>query len=274
MIEMNMSGSFVNGNDSRMCFTVKIAGIPICIEARYSYVYSCCSNYLTTDEPMFSVHATQKEIQDEVSKNKHYYYFYKGFTKGEKTNNETTKEINEGIIESAIIHRKIAEKFPAYNAIFMHGAVIAIGNSSYMFSARSGTGKTTHIKKWIENAEKSYVVNGDKPFILVNQKGAFSCGTPWCGKENYGRNCIVPLRSIVFMERCTENQIEPVSFQSIYMKLLEQTYQPSDVNHMKCTLEILSKLKELVSFYRFRFDNLKNDAFRTSYDCLTKQTTK
>lgn len=75
------------------------------------------------------------------------------------------------------------------------------------------------------------VVNGDKPILrwrngeAVEAKGAgapretpggeaaetacdqpvgefIACGTPYCGKENWGQNTSVPLRAVCFIERC------------------------------------------------------------------------
>ena len=49
----------------------------------------------------------------------------------------------------------------------MHGAVIRYKGKAYLFTAPSGTGKTTHIRQWLKKAEGTFVVNGDKPLIKV-----------------------------------------------------------------------------------------------------------
>lgn len=174
-------------------------------------------------------------------------------------------------IEALMIQRTIAERLPDFDAFLLHGAAIAVHNAVYIFSAKSGTGKTTHIRHWLDRIDNVLVVNGDKPYILINENGAFACGTPWCGKEDMGTNIILPLRSIVFMERSTENRMEKVSFKTILPKLLEQTYHPSGDAQMRKTLKLLLKLQDFVSFYIFHFDNYKEDVFRVSYDTLTEQ---
>lgn len=174
-------------------------------------------------------------------------------------------------IEALMIQRTIAEKLPDFDAFLLHGAAIAVHDSVYIFSAKSGTGKTTHIRHWLDRIDNMLVVNGDKPYILVNENGAFACGTPWCGKEDMGTNIILPLRSIVFMERSTENRMEKVSFKTILPKLLEQTYHPSGAAQMRKTLKLLLKLQDFVTFYIFHFDNYKEDVFRVSYDTLMEQ---
>ena len=73
------------------------------------------------------------------------------------------------------------------------------------------------------------------------------------------------------MERSMDNHIVPEPFKAIVPRLLEQTYKPVDVTRMKKTLELLGMLKDHVSFYTFYFNNLKPDAFQTSFDELTKE---
>ena len=239
-----------------MNFTIRVANINILIQSVYSGIYKECRDYLIDDniEPDIEIRVDDDSIRKE---------FEQIQLSGEPINDLQEAEI-------LLVHRRIAESLLEFDILLMHGAVIAVNNNSYMFTGRSGTGKTTHIKKWLENIEGSFVVNGDKPFLIVNSAGVFACGTPWCGKERYGTNTIIPLRSIVFMERSTNNYIEKVSIKSIFPMLLEQTYQPSDVEKMKRKLRLLLKIKEHVSFYKFYFNNFKDDAFHTSFDLLTQ----
>ena len=152
----------------------------------------------------------------------------------------------------------------------MHGAVIALDDqTSFMFTAKSGTGKTTHIRKWLENAPGAFVVNGDKPLIKIADTEAIAYGTPWCGKEHLNTNIGVPLRAIVLMERSEDNAIEEITFSQAFPTLLQQTYRPADADKMRKTLSLLSALNGKMKFYRFRFNNLKPDAFRVSYEALT-----
>ena len=51
----------------------------------------------------------------------------------------------------------------------MHGAVVAIDNKAYMFTANSGVGKTTRAKLWLNEYPDSIIVNGDKPLIKITE---------------------------------------------------------------------------------------------------------
>ena len=240
-----------------MDFAIRIANTNIVIHSVYSNIYEICKDYLISSivKPDIEICTDDDSISEEFK----------------QIRQEGEEIYSFGAAESLLVHRKIVESMLDYDTLLMHGAVIGLDQKSYMFSGRSGTGKTTHIKKWIENVHGSFVLNGDKPMVIINSKGAFACGTPWRGKENYGTNDIVPLRSIVFMERSKENQITRVSFKSVLPALLENTYRPQDTEKMKKALQLIFKLKDHVTFYKFYFDNYRENAFQTSFDALTKQ---
>ena len=173
-------------------------------------------------------------------------------------------------IEGLTAFKKITNQVLTFSTFLMHGAVVAVDfKTSFMFTAKSGTGKTTHIRKWLENAPGAFVVNGDKPLIKIAGEEAIAYGTPWCGKEHLNTNIGVPLRAIVLMERSEDNAIEEITFSQAFPTLLQQTYRPADADKMRKTLSLLSALNGKMKFYRFRFNNLKPDAFRVSYEALT-----
>lgn len=237
-----------------MEFIIRIADINIAIHSLYSNIYNSCKDYLINDNAIPDIEIFTDD--DMISK------------ESERVVQQYTDLPGVGSLENMLVHRAIAEELPLYNAFLMHGAVIAVDNFSYMFVGRSGTGKTTHIRKWLNNIENSFIVNGDKPVILINENGTFACGTPWCGKERYGTNIKVPLRSIVFMERNEKNHIEQVTFKQVFPSLLEQVYQPLNAENMRKTIKLLNQFKKDVSFYKFYFNNFAEDAFKVPYDVL------
>ena len=167
--------------------------------------------------------------------------------------------------------RKIADLLLDFNILLMHGAVVAVNDKAYLFTAPSGTGKTTHILKWIEHLPNAFVVNGDKPFIKFNSvddKLPLACGSPWAGKENMFTNAMVPLEAIIIMERAEDNHIVQITFADAFPSLFQQTYRPEDKEKMRYTLKLLQQLHSTVKFYRFKCNNYKDDCFEVAYDAL------
>ena len=240
-----------------MDFTIRLAKKNILIHSVNLRIQKICSDYLIDEngQPDVEINIDEDMLIKEA----------------ERIKEQNGENVSLRDAEDLLIHRQIAEALLDYNILLMHGAVVSDGHRAYLFTAKSGTGKTTHIQKWLENVEGSFVVNGDKPLIILDEGKAFACGTPWCGKEHYGTNAIVPLHSIVLMERSDENRIEEVPFGSVFHMILQQTHQPTDADKMRKTLALLMKLKDSVRFYRFYFDNYKDDCFQVAYDALTKQ---
>ena len=239
-----------------MNFCIETAGLRVAVESVYDGVYRHCRDYLCQENrnPDFSVKTDLELLHAEFDAMMEQEHIAPG-PRG---------------IELYAVHRLICNKALDFGVFMMHGATVAVNGGAYLFSAPSGTGKTTHIRLWLENLPEAYVVNGDKPFLRVTEEGVLACGSPWCGKESLGRNTQVPLKAIVFMERGGENSIRKVPFKEVFPRLLQQVYRPQNAEGMRKTLEMLKSLPEKVTFYSFQFDNFKDDCFDTAYNALVK----
>ncbi len=186
---------------------IKLAGLAIGINNKYENIEKLAEAYITDETPIFTVSPTHEEIQREQN----------GFP----------EILPQGVLESTAIHRKIADALPLYDAFLLHGSTIELGGNAYIFTAHSGVGKTTHTRLWLsEFRHEVSVLNGDKPIIRFFDGVPYACGTPWNGKEGYGRNVMRPLRGIAFLGRGEKNcatQIEP---RDAVMRLMGQIYMP------------------------------------------------
>ena len=233
-------------------FTIRIADLVIELHTISSRTCILCMDYLQNDTPDIQITVSKEDVERE--------FLDSGF-------------VRRGLvsIENAAAYRLIAEKVLDYGIILMHGAVIAVDGVSYMFSAPSGVGKTTHVKLWLQNVKDSYVVNGDKPLIKIKNDVLIACGTPWAGNEHMYTNTMVPLKSIIFLERSDKNHIERIPFSKAYPYLIQQSYIPKNTELGKKALELLSNMYGKVSFWQFKCNNFQPDCFATSYDALVNQ---
>ena len=238
-------------NIMRKRFTIGLAGLLIELNTISPRTCIYCMDYLQEGKPDIRISVTENDVRKEQL--------------------ECEKEgirKNEIGLETISAYRKITESIIDYGIVLMHGAVIAIGDNSYMFAAPSGTGKTTHIKLWLRNIRDSYVVNGDKPLIIVEKDRLVACGTPWSGDERMNTNTMKPLKSIVFMERSDKNHINKLSFQQAYPYLIQQTYIPHNKEAAKKVLSLIASMGNKASFWRFQCNNFESDCFETSYKAL------
>ena len=75
-----------------------------------------------------------------------------------------------------MFYRIICKKILSFDAMLMHCAAVSVDNEAYLFTAVSGTGKTTHINLWRKKfGDRFFVINGDKPIIRLIDGKFYVC---------------------------------------------------------------------------------------------------
>ena len=219
----------------------RIADKNIEISSIYAGVHEYCKDYITDGKLDFSVQTTQADIDFEKEKS----------AKEDIVEGRAVRSFSDDYLEELAVYRKIAEKMLDYDTFLFHGSVIAVDGQGYLFTAKSGTGKSTHTRLWREYlGSRAVMVNDDKPLLKVSESGVTVYGTPYNGKHRLGYNISVPLKCICILERAEENSIKEITKNEAYVKLLQQTYRPSDSIKMAKTLTLTDRMAESVRFYR------------------------
>lgn len=106
-----------------------------------------------------------------------------------------------------------------YNAFQLHASVIDWYEKGILFSAPSGTGKSTQANMW-EKYENAVIVNGDRAIIRKKNNRFRVYGSPYAGTSGVYTNISVPICAIVILAQGKENHIEKLksleSFKKIY----------------------------------------------------------
>ena len=238
-------------------FRIKIANQSFEVNAGYKGTSAWCHDFITDEQPDSVISMTQQDVLLEKV------YFL---------NNQTNGSPSGSYLEFMALFRKISEIIIDYSTLLMHGAAIGINGVSYIFTAPSGTGKTTHILKWLEHCPDAFVINGDKPFLKFNNDcTVLVCGSPWAGKERMYTNSAIPLKSIILMERAEENKIEKIDYTDAFPFLFQQIYHSENEEKMYRTLQMLQSLQGDIGFYRFYCNNFKDDCFDVAYQTLMEE---
>lgn len=162
-----------------------------------------------------------------------------------------SRRFPDGYLETLAVYRKIAEKMPDYDTILFHGSCVAVDGVGYLFTAKSGTGKSTHTRLWRELlGDRAVMVNDDKPLIRVTDAGATVFGTPWDGKHRLSTIIAVPLKALCILERAEQNTIRQITAREAYPMLLQQVYRPADPAALTKTVTLIDCLTENVRLYR------------------------
>ena len=156
-----------------------------------------------------------------------------------------------------------------FDGFMLHASAVVVGNRAYLFSAPSGTGKSTHTALWMDAFGKdgAYILNDDKPVIRIIDGKIHTFGTPWSGKTDQNKNADVCLGGICFLERSAENWIKPVSGTDALYGVLNQTIRPSDEKKMTNLLDVLDKTLKDAKTWRMGC-NISKDAAIMAFNAM------
>lgn len=102
----------------------------------------------------------------------------------------------------------------------MHSSVVMKDGKGYMFLGKSGTGKSTHSRQWLEHIPGTELLNDDNPIIRVRENGEVRVyGSPWSGKTPCYKAKDVPVGAIVRIRQCPENKITRYSILESYASI-------------------------------------------------------
>lgn len=231
-------------------FGIKLADIAIDIHGQYSYLKEYCRDYLTDEAADLGIEITAKDILVEREQ-------------------AETENVMLPYLETLAALRKIAGLMPEKNRFLMHGAALSWKGEGYMFTAPSGTGKSTHAalwKKYLGNDVK--IINGDKPILKADGEEIRVYGTPWAGKERWQINTSVPLNGICILQRSENNRICCAKPVEVLPQLLKQVHYTEDSIMAAKTMELLDLVLDRVPLYQMEC-NISEEAVRCSFECMT-----
>ena len=238
-------------------FVISLAGIPMRISALFESTAQFCAGYSCEEAPIVEIRMDPTDIARERVK----------ALREDALEGLPQHSYSDAYLETLAVYRKIAAALLDHDILLYHGSVLAYDGKAYLFTAPSGTGKTTHSRLWLSEIPGAYILNGDKPLLRVESDRAYACGTPWRGKEKYGRNEILPLEAICILERDTCNHIESVSFRDALPVLLAQCNRPDEAQPMLRTLALIDRLGRMTRLYRLGC-NLVPEAARVSFRAM------
>lgn len=123
--------------------------------------------------------------------------------------------------------------FSLNNIILLHSSYIKYKNKAILFTAPSGTGKSTQADLWnkYENAE---IINGDKTAMQKVNGRWYAYGLPYAGSSDIFKNISTQISTIVVLRKGNENKIKKLSlkeaFKYIYSETIINTWDEQFVN--------------------------------------------
>lgn len=231
-------------------FYINLSGLAVEMRSDFDFAKRHCKDYLakSCDKPDLVAEVTREQIN------------------AERLVNE--EALSYGYCEDICLYRAIAEQLPLFDRTVFHGAAIEVGGRGYIFTAPSGTGKTTHISLWRKAfGDEVRIINGDKPILRLDGERVDVCSTPWMGKEGLGTISEAPLDAIVLLKRSSENKMTKIAPSECFPDLVKQFYLPRESVSKLKAIEIVDRVLKSVPVYLLEC-NMSLDAAQLSYKTL------
>ena len=133
-------------------------------------------------------------------------------------------ELSENSLAYLESGRQFLVRLMDFGGFYLHSSSVVYEGRGYLFSADSGTGKSTHTKIWQQVfGERAQIFNDDKPALRCIDGKWYAYGTPWCGKDGINLNAKVPLAGICFLKQGRENSIRRLSPPEAFAMCMAQT---------------------------------------------------
>lgn len=230
-------------------FSAKIANHIFKIDNKYNYIRRLFSDYIVDDDSNGVLIAVQEgEIQAE--------------------NRDEAINYPPAYLESLAIHRKLCEYLIDYNIIMFHCSAVELDGKAYLFTAPSGTGKSTHARLWRERfGDRLTVINDDKPFLEFRDNDVFVYGTPFAGKHCLQTNTSAKVSGIIYLSQNEHNNIKRLTMGESFLLLYLQAYRIK--NSKEKATKILDLVTKLCKLPVFRLEcNISDEAVDLAYNSL------
>ena len=138
-----------------------------------------------------------------------------------------------------------------FAALEMHASVVTRGGRGFLFLGRSGTGKSTHSRLWLEHIPGTELLNDDNPVLRIVDGQVRVFGSPWSGKTPCYKAQNAPVGAIVRLRQAPQNRIERLGTVHAYGSVMASCsgFRPirslADAQH-----ETLSVIVEQVPCYQ------------------------
>ncbi len=179
------------------------------------------------------------------------------------------EETPEKYYEITAVLREICKKIVSdYNGFFLHCSCLMYKGEAYIFTAKSGTGKSTHTRLWREVLKDEVtMINDDKPIVRLIDDTFYIYGTPWNGKHGISNNIKAPIKAVYYLHQAKENKVERCEIINALSKILSQTLLPDSKVVMNNLLDMLEKMLTKTPVFDL-YCNISHDAVHTVLDSI------
>lgn len=157
-------------------------------------------------------------------------------------------------------------KLLKHQGFMIHASAVEKEGKAYLFSAPSGTGKSTHAQLWRQTfkGEPIRIINDDKPAVCLQNGVFYACGTPFSGKTDKNENRKAPIQGLCMLHRGKTNKIQKITSGEALPLILPQTLFYGDEEETNLLLSFLDRFLQSVPVYKMEC-TMEEEAAKTAY---------
>lgn len=150
------------------------------------------------------------------------------------------------VLNSLMVEHLVAQA----DGVILHASYIAWNGNAILFTAPSGTGKSTQAELW-KRFKGAEIVNGDRAVVRLEKKNILAEGIPFAGSSKYCCNRSLPLAAIVYLSQAPCTVIRRIKGIQAFMRVWEgcsvNTWDKEDVSKVS---DLVSKVIRDIPVYR------------------------
>lgn len=160
-----------------------------------------------------------------------------------------------------VLRSKIPDRIPArfvlntleieyhiahHGGFLLHSSFISWNGKAILFTAPSGTGKSTQAELW-KKYRGAEIINGDRTAVMVSDGGIFAHGVPYCGTSGICGNAELPLAAIVYLTQSPKSSVQPLTglraFRRVWEGCSVHTWDREDME--LCTNAVMEAIRQV-----------------------------
>ena len=131
----------------------------------------------------------------------------------------------------------------------LHASCINHQGSAIVFTAPSGTGKSTQADLW-KTHRGAEIINGDRIMLQRQDEGFVIRGIPFSGSSGISENRVLPLRAVVYLHQAPENSVRYLrgaeAFRRVWEGCSVQVWNRTDMERcMELVMQLVTNVPVL-----------------------------
>jgi hypothetical protein len=163
-----------------------------------------------------------------------------------------TKYADAQNIASLLATSETAFVFPNHDAFILHASYIIYNRKAILFTAPSGTGKTTQAKYW-EAERGAEIINGDRVLVTRRDSRFYANGIYACGTSGISKNFTAPIEAVVLLEQGEANVLNEIPSRMLFLRIMcECSYDMGNVLQYEKVTELVSDMINKLPVFCYR----------------------